>query len=284
MLAMPDGTKVRKDLMRQKFGRLTVIGYAGRQKGRGSCLWNCICECGNIITIRHECLMNGNTKSCGCLRRELCESKRLDITGRKVGRLTAVKYAGKDKRGINLWEFICDCGNIIIRRITDVQPNKTQSCGCLFREQATARIKTVRKPTQYFDGFAKVDHPLYHTWHGIRARCNDPNRLGYGSRGIKYDHRWDDFGIFLEDIKTLGSRPSLKHSLDRINVNCNYEIDNLRWADYGQQANNRRTVKEYLNYPGATDLINRANELGVDHRKLLEFLEANSHLFAELCK
>lgn len=57
--------KPRKDLTGQKFGRLTVLGYEGESK------WLCQCECGKYTTPRGYPLTNGNTKSCGCLQKDI---------------------------------------------------------------------------------------------------------------------------------------------------------------------------------------------------------------------
>ena len=59
-----------KDLTGQKFGRLKVIGFAGRDKN-GNALWRCRCSCGNEKTVHRRHLLCGYTKSCGCLRRDL---------------------------------------------------------------------------------------------------------------------------------------------------------------------------------------------------------------------
>jgi hypothetical protein len=53
-----------KDILWQKFGLLTVVSYAYTKK---VAYWNCICECGNTITVRSISLRVGNTKSCGCV-------------------------------------------------------------------------------------------------------------------------------------------------------------------------------------------------------------------------
>jgi hypothetical protein len=77
-----------------------------------------------------------------------------------------------------------------------------------------------------------------------RCECeSDPRYSAYGGRGIKVCQRWrNDYAAFLSD---MGRRPSAEHSLDRINVNGNYEPDNCRWADRKTQAANKR-IKVYL--------------------------------------
>lgn len=87
-------------------------------------------------------------------------------------------------------------------------------------------------------------HPLYKTWENILTRCTNPNATGYhnyGGRGIGICLRWrNSFNLFLED---MGNKPSPKHSIDRIDVNGNYEPSNCRWATFEEQ---RETTRKLL--------------------------------------
>lgn len=60
---------------------------------------------------------------------------KIDITGEKFGRLTAIKTDGKDKNGRALWLCKCDCGNMITVRLTDLRTGRRKSCGCLKKER-----------------------------------------------------------------------------------------------------------------------------------------------------
>jgi hypothetical protein len=86
-------------------------------------------------------------------------------------------------------------------------------------------------------------------WIVMRQRCNNPKTFGYhnyGGRGIRVCERWDDFTKFSDDV---GPRPSMKHSLDRINNDGNYEPGNVRWVLKKEQFRNmRRNV--WLNFSG----------------------------------
>ena len=83
--------------------------------------------------------------------------------------------------------------------------------------------------------------PVYGTWRHMRERCADPRHSEYhlyGGRGIKVCDRWrNSYEIFAAD---MGPRPSPTHSIDRIDVNGNYEPGNCRWATPKEQRHNQR--------------------------------------------
>ena len=92
----------------------------------------------------------------------------------------------------------------------------------------------------------KVTHgrcrtPEHNAWCHMKCRCNNLDAADwkyYGGRGISVCARWDDsFAAFLAD---MGPKPSPRHSLDRINVDGDYEPSNCRWATHTQQMRNTR--------------------------------------------
>lgn len=85
--------------------------------------------------------------------------------------------------------------------------------------------------------------PEYGTWTSMRSRVLNPRHpqyADYGGRGITICPEWDSFVQFLAD---MGPKPSPEHSLDRIDVNGNYEPGNCRWATHAEQGRNKRSNK-----------------------------------------
>ena len=120
-------------LINQKFGRLTVIEKAdsvfcgGKQRGA----FKCKCDCGNEVIVLREKLLQNNTKSCGCLQKELYEKIKVDLTNQKFGKLTAISPTDKRKWGSVVWKCKCDCGNDYEVPSHELKNGNTQSCGCL---------------------------------------------------------------------------------------------------------------------------------------------------------
>lgn len=113
------------------------------------------------------------------------------------------------------------------------------------------------------------NHPLYSSWAGMRARCNNPKHISYknyGGRGIKVCKRWDNFALFVED---MGERPR-GHTLDRIDTNKNYSPDNCRWATGNEQARNIQTPSD--NKIGVAGVIKKTPNkylvrIGFNHKR-----------------
>ena len=113
------------DATGKKYGRLTGINRVSNGAGHGS-VWLWLCDCGVKKEINLADVKRGQIKGCGCARSR-------DLTGKRFGRLTAVRRAENGPHGIQ-WLFKCDCGTEHVTLAESVRRGLTKSCGCLRKE------------------------------------------------------------------------------------------------------------------------------------------------------
>lgn len=163
-----------------------------------------------------------------------------DLTLKQFGRLTAISVSGKSKSRNLIWLCVCDCGNNCNVESRNLINGSTMSCGCLQREI----VSTCKKYD--FANIRRESQPrLYRTWINIKSRCFNPKAnkyFNYGGRGITMSSQWvNDFKAFYDWSISHGYSDNL--TIDRIDVNGNYEPANCRWATYKDQNMNKRNSK-----------------------------------------
>lgn len=182
--------------------------------------------------------------------------------GKKFNSLTVigfekgVRYDGKYYKQYNRWICECDCGNK-----KSVLPNKvirgtTKTCGC------GKPKRLIKYNIEHNTKHGGRKEYLYSIWHGIKARCynsNSKDYKNYGARGITMCDEWkDDYAAFREWSTNHGYSKEL--TIDRIDVNGNYEPDNCRWVDNIVQARNQRRSVKFL-YNGKERCLAEISEM-----------------------
>lgn len=196
--------------------------------------------------------------------------KLIDLSGQRFGRLTVIGRAGHNSCGKVTWHCKCDCGNVIDTVTQTLKSGVTQSCGCLQREKAS---KTATK-------HGGKHERLYKVWLQMKNRCNNPNARGwmsYGGRGIRVCKEWQDSyesfraWALANEYDETGERG--KCTIDRIDVNGNYEPGNCRWITIQEQQNNRRSNRR-ITFNGETHNLKEWEKLtGIKRQNIWERLE-----------
>ena len=191
-----------------------------------------------------------------------------DLTGKTFNRLTVIKRAEIEKKEV-YYLCKCTCGNEKIIRGKDLKYNKIKSCGCLNKEKTTER---------------NTKHSLRHTriyriWLLMKNRClNSKYYLfkNYGGRGITVCNEWkNDFVKFYDWSMNNGYNDTL--TIDRIDVNGNYEPSNCRWATKLQQQRNTTRLRK-ITYKNETHCISEwAEILGLEYNTLYHRFRRNNY-------
>lgn len=146
--------------------------------------------------------------------------------GKRFGRVVVISLSRPSGRS-TVVDARCDCGD---ERPYFISNLRTQS------EPMCPACREASRPAKGQSG----KHPLFNIWKAMIQRCENPNHTWfkrYGGRGVAVCPKWrDDFEAFAADV---GDRPSLKHTIDRVDGNGHYEPDNVRWATHIVQQRNR---------------------------------------------
>ena len=169
-----------------------------------------------------------------------------DLTGRTLGRWYVIGCHSNNRQGHALWLCRCECGTEKIVSGSNLRSGESTQCRRCGRKT-----------------HGQSGSPEHVTWKAMLARCKSHPR--YQGRGITVCDRWLTFENFFAD---MGPKPSLAHSIERINNEGNYEPDNCQWATPKEQSRNKRNNR-LLTFQGQTKCVGDwAEETGIHYQTL----------------
>lgn len=154
-----------------------------------------------------------------------------DLTGMTFGKWKVIKRVENNHRGAAMWQCRCECGKFSVIPTSNLTRSRTrgcQSCNCGKRGEKHGMSGT----------------KIYKTWKNMRQRCyleTSNCYKDYGGRGISVHDEWNsDFQTFFDYVSKLPHYGEKGYSIDRIDVNGNYEPGNVKWSTAYEQIHNRR--------------------------------------------
>lgn len=159
----------------------------------------------------------------------------VDITAKRFGDWRVVEKAGNEPRGGALWTCVCKCGERRTVRGADLRAGRSSGCGCRARKELGARSRT----------HGDTGTRLHSIWRNMKSRCyreSLPGFKDYGARGITVCDEWQDFAPFRDWALANGYSDDL--SIERLDVDGNYDPANCTWANAAVQSANRRFTQK----------------------------------------
>ena len=202
----------RIDLVGERFGKLVVLGMSDKRTGkRNKPLWECQCDCGNKTYVMSSSLRRGHTQSCGCINRT---RQFVDLTGRKVGRLTVLKLSDTKLGKSIAWDCLCDCGKMTKVRMGCLKEGTTKSCGCWAKEKNTRDLKAYHERNHVENTFL--------TALGGHLRANNKSgttgvsfreSINKWSASIGFQKKTYQLGVFKEKEAAISARKEAEERL-----------------------------------------------------------------------
>ena len=257
-----------EDLTGKRYGKLVVVRYLSpEERTTKNYNWLCKCDCGKSIFANATKLKDGHTKSCGCLRKQAKGRNYEDLTGKHFNHFTVIRKLKPEERKARSYNWLCgcDCGKEFQSTANKIKTGTQISCGC----------KKIEKLKSMFTKYEHSNKRLYSVYKAMLSRCfntADHRYKEYGARGITVCSEWlgeKGYDVFAEWAFQNGYDPDaerLQCTLDRKEVNGNYEPSNCRWISNDRQQNNRRDC-HYIEYKGKIQtLADWARELKIPYK------------------
>lgn len=191
--------------------------------------------CGSIKEISYPHFKSGQTTDFKCRKHYEHPTKYNEsYIGKRYGRLVVI---GVDPGCIRKFKCQCDCGNVYYAVPCNLEDGSVKSCGCLKDDISENAVSNDR---------------LYKVWQSMKERCfnkSSKNYRNYGERGISICEQWaNDYLSFKRWAYSNGYDENASFgecTIDRIDVNGNYEPSNCRWITSAEQQKNKRPSSEW---------------------------------------
>lgn len=212
-----------KNLIGNRYGKLVVVNKTDKRNRDKKIIWECKCDCGNVVDVDTGGLTSGRVRSCGCLHREVMKKVHkkyiTDLKGQKFGKLTVIEQTEERKYGRVVWICKCDCGNIIKVSAGHLINGNTRSCGCIRKEIAP----TLLEKRGYVKGTAIgsiKSNKLFST-----------NKSGYkGINWLESSKKWNAQIMFQRKAYYLGAYDNIEDAI-KIRKEAENEVFNkfIEW-------------------------------------------------------
>lgn len=215
---------MRKIEIGEKFNNFIVMKQIKSKNNRK--MWLCKCACGNEHPVSGTYLINGQTKSCGCVNKNIGSNKSKNILGERFGKLVVIKQMESKMMGNGkqrMWLCKCDCGGEKVCPTAKLVNGTYKDCGCFYKSSASNHHN--------WKGYGEISLSL---WNSIKK--------GAESRGFNFyidiEYVWD---LYVKQNKKCAYSgidiyfsSNLNHnrgnaSLDRIDSSKGYEKGNVQW-------------------------------------------------------
>lgn len=169
------------DLTGKQFGNWIVLKKSDSTNKCGHVKWLCQCGCGNIREVSGVLLRNGESKSCGCIHKEIISN---NLIGKRFGKLNVIEDTHKrNKKGNIVWKCLCDCGNYVDVSSKHLLNGSVVSCGCSsnpYKDLSNQRFNKLvaLEPTEKRSGSAVI-------W---RCKCDCGNICEVSSANLQNGH------------------------------------------------------------------------------------------------